>query len=546
MELVFLILVLTAVFSVNSTDPIVRTLYGDVRGVRTDKSLQFLGIPYASPPTGVLRWTKPVVPSSWGPDVYNATSHKPGCPQKYCTTYLPNASCPLQMSEDCLYLNVWTPLDATRTSGYPVMVFIHGGSFKWGSGSNFIYDGNNLASGGEVVVVNMDYRLGGEVVVVNMDYRLGLLGFLYTGDAPTDANGNYGIQDQRLALQWVQQNIGNFGGNPTKVTLFGQSAGAQSTFIHLMSSKTNGLFRAVIMESPPFAVPYREKEEALLLTERVRKILKCPERDIATCMRTKAVDEINDAQEEITLKVTAGKFNEYYEPIGPIIDGEELTTQPMLAASQGKFRNIPIIIGTTTEEARLFVYGAWKKNLTRTEYEAALAVVHPSHFEKIEEFYAPKPDLDDYRDDLCTVGTDFLFTCANRNATRNFLRSSNSHLYLYVFDHATVVHGGWGKEWFCEGHVCHAAELGYIFQNQLVGKPTSEEKQLASSMLMYWTNFAYSLDPNKGRLSPALTWPKYAMNVTSTMHFLTPKNNLLTNYRNGFCNFWDSVGYEQT
>jgi carboxylesterase type B len=330
------------------------------------------------------------------------------------------------------------------------------------------------------------------------------------------------------------------------VTLFGQSAGAQSTFIHLMSPKTDSsLFRAAIIESAPFAVPYREKDEALFLTSRFRKILRCPEIDIMSCMRAKSVEEINDAQEEISVKVTAGKFNEYYEPIGPIIDGTDLTTQPLKAATEGKFRKIPMIIGTTTEEARLFVYGAWTRNLTRAEYEAALAIIHPPHFEDIEMFYKPKPDLADYRDDLCVVCTDFIFTCANRNATRNILANSDRAVYQYVFDHATATHGGWGKDSFCEGHVCHAEELGYIFQNQRIGKPTLEETQLAYSMLLYWTNFAYSLDPNIGRFSPVLTWPNYASNTSATMHFLTPKNMIFHDYRSTFCNFWDSVGYEQ-
>ena len=331
-----------------------------------------------------------------------------------------------------------------------------------------------------------------------------------------------------------------------QVTLFGQSAGAQSTFIHLMSNKTDSsLFRAAIMESAPFAVPYREKDEALFLTERIRKLLKCPEKDVMLCMRSKSVEEINDVQEEVSIKVTAGKFNEYYEPIGPIIDGEDLTTQPMIAAKQGNFKKIPLILGTTTEEGRLFVYGAWKPNLTRAEYEAALAIIHPSHFEDIEKFYKSKPDLLDYRDDLSVVCTDLLFTCANRNVTRNIFGNMEHPLYLYVFDHATVAHGGWGKDSFCEGHVCHAEELGYLFQNQLVGKATLEEEQLANNMLMYWTNFAYSLDPNTGRVSPELTWPNYTPNASTTMHFMTPKNIYLHDYRSSFCNFWDMVGYEQ-
>lgn len=435
-------------------------------------------------------------------------------------------------SEDCLYLNVWTPLDATNTSNYPVMVFIHGGSFKWGSGTNQMYDGNKLASGGKVVYMNMDYRVG-------------LLGFLYTGDGEDDAHGNFGIQDQRLALQWVQQNIQNFGGDPNKVTLFGESAGAQSTFIHMMSPKSNGQFRAAIMESSPFAVPYRDKTDALDLTRRVRDILGCPEKDAIACLRSKTVDEINEAQEKITFKITAKKLNEYYEPIGPIVDGVELLMQPMAAAALGKYRKVPMILGTNTEEGRLFVYLIAKINLTRTEYETALAIIHPNHFEEIEKFYKTKPDQVDYRDDLSQVITDYLFTCANRNTTRNVAKRNAGASYMYVFDHATIARGGWGKDSFCEGHVCHGAELGYIFQNQIFGEPTPDEATLGESMLMYWTNFAYTLDPNVGLRSPSLTWPAYSANKTSTMHFVTPKNDLFNDYKEEYCNFWDAVGYNE-
>jgi len=155
-----------------------------------------------------------------------------------------------------------------------------------------------------------------------------------------------------------------------QVTLFGQSAGAQSVFIHLMSSLSFGLFRAAIVESSPFAVPYRTKDEARVLSDRVRELLKCRERDF-NCLLNKTVDEVNDAQQRVSFEITGGKFNLYFEPIGPIIDGTDITLQPLTAASLGKFRDIPTMLGTVSEEGRLFVYGSWKHVLNKDEYEAA-------------------------------------------------------------------------------------------------------------------------------------------------------------------------------
>lgn len=262
------------------------------------------------------------------------------------------------------------------------------------------------------------------------------------------------------------------------------------------------------------------------------------------CLRNKTFEEINEAQEKMTHEITAGKVNEYYEPVGPVVDGVDIATQPMFAAAKGYFQKIPMMVGTVTEEGRMFVYGVWKLKLTKAEYEAALAAIHPKQFEYIEKVYSPQSGLTDYKDNLCVVVTDFLFTCATRNSTLNVVNNNDANVFRYVFDHATVAHGGWGKDTYCEGHVCHAEELGFVFGNQVSGKETADEKRLSESLMMYWSNFAYSLDPNDGKRSPGLIWPAYRFN-TSTMHFQTPQNNIMNDYRVEYCEVWDSVGYEQ-
>lgn len=263
------------------------------------------------------------------------------------------------------------------------------------------------------------------------------------------------------------------------------------------------------------------------------------------CLRNKTVEEIEDAQDTISLKITAGKLNEYYEPMGPVVDGIDISSQPMYAAAKGLFLKIPIMIGTVTEEGRSFVYGAWKKNLTKAEFDTAIAVAHPEHNKDIQQLYSPKHDLTDYRDTMSTVVSDFLFTCATRNTTLNLVRYTEVDVYRYVFDHATESRGEWGKDKYCEGHVCHSEELRYVFGNYVNGTATTEEKALTESMMIYWSNFAYTLDPNDGKRSPGLIWPAYQFNTTSTMHFKTPNSSLIDDYRVEYCDLWDSFGFQE-
>src|SRR5262249_20774497 len=193
----------------------------------------YRGIPYAMPPVADLRWAPPQPYPRW-PDLRAATSFGAVCPQDGVTT---------GDSEDCLFLNIWTPRAAIeKGERLPVMVFIHGGAFVYGAGSLPLYDGSYLAASGNVVVVTFDYRLG----------ALGFLGVPALG-----LSGNYGILEEGLALRWVAENIAAFGGDPRKVTIFGESAGAMSVGLHLFSIPANrGLFRAAIMESNPLALPY--------------------------------------------------------------------------------------------------------------------------------------------------------------------------------------------------------------------------------------------------------------------------------------------------
>ena len=186
------------VASTLADDTLVQTKSGPVRGSRYKGTVSFLGIPFAKPPLNEYRFASPVPPEPWT-EVLNATEFAPGCPQK-CK--LPTFMCPERESEDCLYLNVYIPDKSPPKEGWPVYVFIHGGSFTEGAGGCVAYNG-------------MEFARAGEIVLVNMNYRLGALGWLSYKD---EIKGNFGLQDQRLALQWVQDNIKLFGGNKDQVT----------------------------------------------------------------------------------------------------------------------------------------------------------------------------------------------------------------------------------------------------------------------------------------------------------------------------------------
>lgn len=219
--------------------PVVNTAQGKVCGIKQtaekSEAFAYLGIPYAEPPVGKLRWKNPVPAKTWGDDVYQATSIKPECVQPAGKSYAG--------SENCLYLNVWRP-QTTSKKPRAVMVFIPGGGFLLGQGGLPAYNGTHMADTGDVVVVTMNYRLG----------SLGFLRYTNNGAA---IEGNFGILDQLTAMRWVKNNIRQFGGDPDKITLFGESAGAVSVGLHLFAvPDSQSLFRAAIMESNTMSVPY--------------------------------------------------------------------------------------------------------------------------------------------------------------------------------------------------------------------------------------------------------------------------------------------------
>ncbi|KAI1887975.1 hypothetical protein AGOR_G00180290 [Albula goreensis] len=249
--------------------PKVQTKDGILKGLTADKAYIFYGIPFASPPVGKRRWKPPTPVTPWA-GVYDATFPRASCMQA-CSGPI-SEECPDKVSEDCLYLNIFVPLNVNFTTPLlrplPVMVWIHGGDFIAGTASKPLYDGRFIS--------NFTHT-----VLVSVGYRLGAFGFLVSGSDPkTSAVGNYGILDQQAALLWVQQNIALFGGDPNRVTIFGESAGAQSVSLHLMIQSSMPLFKQAVFQSLPFSIPLKTRHDALKLGKNFAELANCSARDL--------------------------------------------------------------------------------------------------------------------------------------------------------------------------------------------------------------------------------------------------------------------------
>jgi carboxylesterase type B len=538
MSTTYLLLFLFSLSSVFADDLIVNTLYGDVEGhYQSDGQVrEFMGIPFASPPVGELRFAAPENADSWT-GTYVADFINPGCPQE-CT--LPPGTCPLTTSEDCLYLNIWAPTNIPDGVQLPVYVWIHGGAFTVGNSNCALYNGTNLAATNNIIVVSMNYRLG-------------VFGFL----ASDIFGGNFGILDQRLAMQWVNDNIESFGGNKNEITIGGQSAGAMSVLCHLTSSGSQGLFQQAIMESNPFSIEYHTRTAATELVGYIGDYIGCDPDDVA-CFRSASVASLlaagDDASTHYNFKIISYDFL----PFGPVVEdsssgsGEDdstgfnmLSDQPFNLYRQGLIPEMPILIGTVSEDGRLFVYEMFSSPLSRLEYDSALLVVFGKKYFEVLAMY-PADLLNntaDTRDVLSLLTTDLLFLCPLRNSSREVLNRQNTNIFPYYFTHV-MSFDGWGPNYsFCVGHVCHSSEIPFIFDQFSDGTIsydiTSDEELLTQNMMAFWGNFINYGNPN---IQGSNDWVSYSASVDQLIVLEQPLSELFQ-YRSDYCDFWDAQGY---
>lgn len=464
---------------------------GPVSGKIEDGVHAFLGIPYAAPPVGELRWKPPQEVASWT-KVRNSADFGSSCPQ-------PGQKDTGKFSEDCLYLNVWTTAKRPDDK-LPVMVWVHGGGFNFGSASLPEYNGRNLAKKG--------------VVVVTINYRLGPLGFLahplLSKESARGTSGNYGLLDQIFALKWVQKNIAAFGGDPGKVTIFGQSAGSRSVALLMISPLSAGLFHRAIAESggPIIGSEYLNPvfngsmANVSKMGQELSARLGCDKAgDELAAMRSRPAQEILKAADCKTGIFDEGLF------FAPVFDGRVLPRNPLTAYSGGAQHDVPIITGSTLNEGNIYLTG--EKELSVERYRSFLKVRFGDNTGKAFEMFPAYNTKDAARaiDKVITVA-------ANAQPARFVAQSmekKGSRAYLYQFARLP------GTAMARKLGVHHGAELAYVFGNMSRSDGYNDtDVELSNKMMDYWTNFAKTGDPNGRGL---IYWPSYKSASDLNMEF---------------------------
>lgn len=459
---------------------------GLVRGEKESASWVFRGIPYALPPVGDLRWKPPELAACWD-GVKEAKTFGAVCPQ------LDKTKQPVG-NEDCLSLNVWMPDAAAAGDGpYPVLFFIHGGGNIQGSSSEAVAGTAPIYNGLDPSEVN-------KAIVVTINYRLGPLGFLaipeLSKESAWGASGNYGLLDQIAALEWVQRNIAAFGGDPKRVLVFGESAGAVDTITLVASPLTKGLFSAALEQSGgATSMPKADAEAAM--SARVAMTSCGNAADKAACLRAKTSNELlADLPGSVNIGGTAvGNAAGTY---GPIIDGHVLPKATSAIFAAGEHNHMPFVLGSNSEELAAML--TIKVN-TEAEYQAVINQSFGAVAPAVLAAY-PVADYASPQDTLVAVYSDMRFTCPTRLLASSISKTQTEPVYRYFFTRRATTPQG-------EKPAQHGIELLYVF-NTLTDiplyNPAQADLDLSDAMMGYWGRLGATGDPNGGGAVP---WPKY-------------------------------------
>jgi len=526
---------------------------GDLRGKLSSQASEvavFAGIPFAKPPVGDLRWMPPQPYGAWE-SPRDATHYRDACVGAKADGIESKGE-----SEDCLFLNV-----AARASGLgvtanqSVMLWIYGGTYSVGSAK--IYQPEMLVSASAE-----------PVVVVTINYRINIFGFLgskaLSARSPDGSTGNYGLQDQRLALTWVRDHISAFGGHGGDVSIFGESAGGNSVLHHMVQPASFGLYSKAIIESGTYDAGY-SLTDAEALYNAISVTAGCAANDIVGCLLKKNSSELEDAVKKGG--APGGPFSKLaYVHWGPIVDGISMTGTPQELVAAGKFNNkVPVLMGTNRDEWSLFITGnltpqlaeLWPANMTESQFDHLLASFGEDNIKTIKRLYDPSAyaypaDLGQYNQWWWTgmrVVTDngipaagwpvgpALGHCSARRIAEQLVRGGTPSLYLYNFERTLP------------GRVLvgHSMEVPFVFNWWPMFAVSPGSRQLSKEMTNYWVRFATSGSPNLPDASEALPqWPKYLpggdkANLNFGASFSKSNITISHSFRGAACDFWDGL-----
>ena len=492
-------------------ETMVTTPLGKIKGIQKENHIEFLGIRYAKPPVEDLRYAEPKPVENWE-GVYDATRYAPMAPQ----VWQDDPEIELEESEDCLYLNVYTPnIDNEKR---PVMFYIHGGAFGIGSGSRPRLYGGNLAERGDAVVVTIQYRLGP-------------LGFLYMDGIPP----NLGLKDQICALRWVKRNITSFGGDSDNITIFGQSAGSISVSYLLVIPEAEGLFQKAIAQSATFPIEPSNPEKASRITHLFLSKLKIAYGDVIA-LRSLSWQQIIEAQRKIGKDILSENHH------GPILDGVFIPKDLLMKLKTGFGSNIPLMIGHTSDELPLFegfvnsmniiVQNLAKRRISKRIVELGLRkdkLKKALEFYKNEliESYVPNKEYDQLMTDMGFRIPSIIVADAHS--------TGNAGTYYYEFAYKAPKIGA----------AIHVLDLFFVFgtldtmdiSDAMELFQSNEEKQLSELMMDAWTSFARGGNPNHPNLP---NWSEYESDTRSTM-ILDIEPKLVSGHLVRRIDFWKSI-----
>jgi para-nitrobenzyl esterase len=490
--------------TVRTPTPELRIDSGGVRGlvVGDKKDVHiYKGIPYAAPPVGERRWQPPQPVAAWR-GVRDCFEFGAACPQRIpaLLANIPEMAIRVPYSEDCLFLNVWTPAER-KSDKLPVLYWIHGGGFITGAASQPMYDGEELA------------RLG--CVVVSINYRLGVFGFLahpaLSQESGAKVSGNYGLLDQIEGLRWVRRNIAAFGGDPNRVAIFGESAGGISVLCLMAAPQARGLFHGAVAQSAAAmdlaqlrkAPPGRETEE------------QAGQRMIVACGLSASADVGQMRQLDAKTLVQAAPFEDglgaplQMKPlslrIGPIVDGHVIPDKPHLLFAAGRQHAVPLIIGNTREEMALFLL-ATTLPADEAAYSRKLKDDLGDLAEPVAKAY-PVREAKQIRSTVIQLTSDLSFVGESRAFARAHA-AAGQKTFRYQFSRPT-------KQFLLQNlGAHHGVELAFLFQRPM-GRDESDLR-LSRTLGRYWINFAATGNPNGEGLP---VWPTYRAGVEEMLDF---------------------------